>query len=266
MERSLAARRVVVGSGWWSSPAPNPWNIGDPITRSPEFFGLWLHLVQRYIEPAAIVVVDSASPRKPPAKLRAAATWIELDANHGHANDLCTGLHPGKLAGVTRAIVLAATFALCDDADIFCYVEQGCLVRGDGFIAGALAGRPPGIMFGAPTRDGRGLHGGPAAAMHQMSVILVGRASIPRFVNALLTAPESDGDMSPEIKLARYCAPFEELALPFGRSRPIDFTVPAFYIKHATTEELQQFCRVEGIRAGYFGLPAAYDSECDPFP
>lgn len=248
--------RIIVGSGWWSTSEPNPWLIGDPVTRSPEFFPLWLYLVQKYIRPSQIIVVDSHSPRKPSSDLRANSkvTWLELSKNYGHANDLRTGIASGKYCGVTRAVVLSATVALCNDADLFCYLEQGCLVHGEDFIRSALAGRHPTIMLGSPTEGGRGLHGGAAAPMHQMSLILVGRESLERFITSLMAAPESDGELSPELKLARYCAPFQLLAVPFGRSRPIDFSAPAFYVKHSTADELRQFFQVENIQPSQFGV------------
>jgi len=246
--------KVVVGSGWWSTSGHNPWLIGDAITRSPVFFSLWLYLVEKYIRPAQIVIFDSRSPRKPSPKLRSRVTWIEFDANYGHANDLRTGVVSGKYAGCTRAILAGATLALCNDADIFCYVEQGTLIRGHEFLSAALAGREPTIVLGERVAGGAGLHGGVAAAMHQMSLIVVGRRSLERFISAILSAPESDGELSPEVKLERQCTPFDVLGVPYGRSRPIDFSRPAFYIKHATAEELQRFLEIEEIESDLFSF------------
>jgi len=247
--------KIIVGSGWWSTPDPNPWLIGDAITRAPEFFGLWLHLVKAYIAPSRIVIVDSHAPRKPPPELRSQVEWIELDENYGHANDLRTGLRSGKYAGCTRALLATATLALCNDADLFCYIEQGCLVHGDGFVQRALDGREPTIFLGQRTAGGRGLHGGLAVDYHQMSVVIVGRSGLERFIASLVAGIETDGELPPEVKLAKYCAPFEVLGIPFGRSRPLDFSLPAFYVKHATAAELQGFLEFENLDPAAFGLP-----------
>jgi hypothetical protein len=249
----LKTPKIIVGSGWWSTPDPNPWMISDAITRTPEFFGLWLHLVRKYIAPARIVIVDSHAPRKPPPDLRAQVEWIELDENYGHANDLRFGVRSGKYCGVMRALLATATLALCNDADLYAYIEQGALIRGEGFVQRALGGREPTILIGQRTIGGRGLRG-PALEMHQMSVVIVGRAGLERFIASLLAARETDGELPPEVKLEKYCAPFELLGVPFGRSRPLDFSLPAFYVKHATTAELREFLELENIEPAVFGL------------
>lgn len=249
-----AIGKVVVGSGWWSSDAPSPWLVGDPALKRPQFFGLWLHLVRRYINPAQIVVVDSASPLKPPEMLRRSVLWTSLDRNYGHANDIRIGAIATKHSGFTKSVLLSAMYALCMDADLFCYVEQDCVMRGEAIIDRALAGRAAGIMIGRPTECGRGPDGGRAASMPQNSLIIVGRASLERFINGLLKGPESDGQLSPEIKLSRDCAPVEWLAIPYGRSRPIDFAAPCYYAQHLTADELRRFLASEGLDPAEFGL------------
>jgi hypothetical protein len=227
--------------------------IGHRAPKTPEFFGLWLHLVRRYIGPDHIVVVDSHSPLKPSPDLRNSLTWIELDQNYGHPTDIGRTIIT-KYCGFTRTVLLSAMYALCADADLFCYVEQDCVVYGHDMIGHALAGREPTVMIGARTEGGVGLRRPQALPMHQQSLMLVGRACLERFISGLMTGPETDGELSPEAKLERDCAPFEILGIPYGRSRPINFSTPCFYAEHLTADELTRFCALEGVRPADFGL------------
>jgi hypothetical protein len=224
------------------------------VSKTAEFFGLWLHLVRRYIAPHHIVVVDNHSPLKPTEELRNSVTWIELDQNYGHPTDLQAHKIITKYCGFTRSVLLAAMYALCTDADLFCYVEQDCVVYGHDLIGHALAGREPTVMIGARTEGGVAIGGGRAGRMYQQSLMLVGRACLERFISGLTAGPESDGELSPECKLERDCAPFEVLGIPFGRSRPIDFSTSCFYAEHLTGEELRRFCALEGVSLTDFGL------------
>jgi len=246
--------KVVVGSGWWCDGTRSPWLIGDQITKTLEFFGLWLHLVRRYLQPDKIVIMDSHSPLKPAEHLRKNLTWIELDRNYGHSNDIRIGTISTKYAGSTRAQLMGAMFALCNDADIYCYVEQDCVIHGNGLIEHALAGREPSIVIGAPPINAVGLHGQRAARFHQEALIIVGRPSLERFIAGRMKGPESDGELSPEVKLVRDCAPIELLAIPYGRSRPIDFQEPCYYAQHLTEDELRQFLLVERLSSTDFNF------------
>lgn len=246
--------KVIVGSGWWCNRQRSRWTIGDDMTRVPEFFDLWLHLVRHYVKPDHVVVVDSNSPHKPANISQPGLTWIELDRNYGHANDLRVGEIASKFCGFTRSVLLTAMFALSNDADIYCYVEQDCVVRGDDFIDRALAGREPTILIGAPTQNGVGLGGRIAAPMYQQSLIIVGRASLERFIAGVMRGPESDGEVSPEIKMVRDCAPLDLLAIPYGRSRPINFGLPCYYAQHLTGPELANFLAAEHLSPGDFRL------------
>lgn len=244
-----------MGSGWWSDVEPASWLIGDHVAKTPEFFDLWLYLVQRYIRPEQIIVVDSASPVKPSEASRQKVTWLQLDKNYGHAVDIGSGKVATKYCGNTRAQLLGAMFALCNDADIYCYVEQDCVIRGENIVATAVAGRGPTIFVGAPTENGVGLGGRVAAPMHQESLlVVVGRDALERFIRGRMLGPESDGELSSEIKLVRDCAPFDVLAIPFGRSRPIRFDGPCYYAQHLTRQELQGFLDAERLLPSLFGL------------
>lgn len=246
--------KVIVGSGWWCDGVPSPWLVGDQIVKTPQFFGLWLHLVRRYINPDQIVIIDSRSPLKPAEHLRKGLTWIELDRNYGHSNDIRIGRIVTKFAGNTRAQLLGAMFALCNDADIFCHLEQDCVIRGDNLIDRAVAGRQPGIVIGGPATNAVGLNGGLAAGFHQEAMVIVGRSSLERFITGRTKGPETDGELSPEVKLVRDCAPIDILAIPYGRSRPIEFERPHYYAQHLTKDELRKFLMIEELRTSDFNL------------
>jgi glycosyltransferase involved in cell wall biosynthesis len=237
-------RKVVVGSGWWSDDTPHDWTIGTADTHAPAFFRIWLRLVRKYLSPERIVVTDSCSPLKPPAADRDGVEWIELDRNYGHANDIRLGRIRTKHSGFARSVFLGATYALACDADYYVYVEQDCVIRGEGFLDAIVAGMKHPIALGAPTAGGVGIEG-PAAPMLQQSLMIVARAGLERFIASIVTATESDGDVPPEIKFARRLKPFSTIAIPFGRSRPLDFAAPHFYAQHLTAEELHAFLALE---------------------
>jgi hypothetical protein len=239
--------KIVVSSGWWCDYETPAWRIGDPATRSPGFFELWYRLVMKYIEPTRIVVTDSAAPLKPAPAYRERVTWIELDRNYGHANDIRFGLSITKYSGGSRARILGCAYALCCDADYYMYVEQDCLVHGEHLLDAALDGTTEAVVVGGPTEGGRGLVPGTIALpMLQNSLIIVRRDGLERLLHAMILAAETDGELPPEKKMERDYAPYELLAIPYGRSRPIDFTRSHFYAQHLTASELAEFCSLEG--------------------
>jgi hypothetical protein len=232
------APKIVVGSGWWCDGNPHRWNLGSSRTRSVEFFDLWYRQVRKCLDPDLIVVTDSASPCKPDHRSFERLTWIELDRNYGHPNDLRIGLIDTKFCGFTRTVLSGAMHALCCDADIYVYVEQDCLVQGEDFLAHALAQSDEDILLGAPTENGKGLHGQIAAPMLQQSLMIVRRSGMERFISGILGAPWTDGERSPEETMRLRLAPFGLVGVPYGRSRPIDFERTHFYAQHLDEDEL----------------------------
>ncbi|MHC5018667.1 MAG: FkbM family methyltransferase [Planctomycetota bacterium] len=247
-ERAAAGPKVVVGSGWWCDATPHDWALGADATRSPEFFELWYGQILRCLSPERVVITDSASPVKPVIPDDSRVQWVELDRNYGHANDLRTGRIRTKYSGFTRSVLNGAMYALCCDADVYVYVEQDCLLYGDDFLAHALGDAEADILLGAPAEQARGLDGAEAAPMLQQSLIIVRRAGLERFVQQLLAAPWSDGEVPPEEIMRRQLAPFDHVRVPYGRSRPVDFTRSHFYVQHLDAEELPAFCAVAGAR------------------
>lgn len=242
-----SALKIIVGTGWWSSGKKSEWNIGSETTRSAAFFHLWHRQVIKCLSPTRIIVTDSASPNKPEASIYPEVEWIDLDQNYGHANDIRQGKIDTQWCGWTRSVINGAVYALCCDADFYVYVEQDCLIRGENFLSAAVGGQAHDIFLGGRTKSGVGIEGKMAAAMLQNSLIIVRKKGLRRFIEGILGQAESDGEVSPEIKLEKHCAPFGELAVPFGRSRPVDFSLSHFYAQHLTEKELATFLQCENL-------------------
>ena len=240
--------KVVVGSGWWCADSPHDWAIGSPATRSIAFFDIWYRQLMRCLQPECIVITDSASPVKPDHRSYPGVRWIELDDNYGHANDLRTGRIRTKYSGYTRAVINGAMYALCCDADFYVYVEQDCLLHGEDFLRHAVGDAAEDILMGRVTEKGRGLRGTPAAPMPQQSLVVVRNAGLPRFIEGIVNAPYTDGELSPEITMHDRLAPVGFLRVPYGRSRPIDFERSHFYAQHLDDDELQRFLSLIGMR------------------
>jgi len=240
--------KVVVGTGWWSTDQDGDWNIGSSTTRSVEFFHLWYRQVSTCLRPEKIIVTDSNSPNKPEVGMYRNVEWVVLDRNYGHANDIRVGKIATHWCGWTRSVINGAMYALCCDADFYVYVEQDCLIRGQHFLSAAIGDRTQDIFLGSRTQNGVGIEGKTAAPMYQNSLMIVRNEGLPRFIQGIMASEESDGEVSPEVKLEKHCAPFGELAVPFGRSRPIDFSRSHFYLQHLHENELDEFVQTETLQ------------------
>jgi hypothetical protein len=239
--------KIVVGSGWWCADSPHDWTIGSPATRSVAFFDIWYRQLVRCLGPERIVITDSASPIKPDYLSYPGVHWIELDRNYGHPNDLRTGRIRTRYSGYTRAVINGAMYALCCDADFYVYVEQDCLLQGEDFLRHAIGDAGEDILIGQVTEQGRGMGGRMAAAMPQQSLVVVRGAALPRFIDGIVNAPCTDGEVSPEMIMHGRLAPVGFLHVPYGRSRPIDFERSHFYVQHLDRDELQRFLSLVGL-------------------
>jgi hypothetical protein len=139
-------------------------------------------------------------------------------------------------------------YALCCEADFYVFVEQDCLLYGDDLLNRAVADCNDDILLGRPTEGGKGLNGSVAAPMLQNALIIVRRTGLERFIAAILGAPWTDGEISPEETMRRRMPPYGLIAIPFGRSRPIDFKEANFYVHHLDDNELQRFLSLIGVR------------------
>ena len=240
--------KIVVGSGWWCADSPHDWTIGSPATRSVAFFDIWYWQLMRCLGPERIVITDSASPIKPDYLSYPGVHWIELDRNYGHPNDLRTGRIRTRYSGYTRAVINGAMYALCCDADFYVYVEQDCVLYGEDFLTHAVGNATEDILMGRVTEQGRGLGGRAAAAMPQQSLVVVRGAALPRFIEGIVNAPCTDGELSPELIMHDRLAPVGFLRVPYGRSRPIDFERGHFYVQHLDEDELRRFLSLIRLR------------------
>lgn len=235
--------KVIVGSGWWCDGSVREWALGATETRTPMFFDYWYHQVLHCLVPSRVIVTDSSSPVKPDRTRYELLQWVELDRNYGHANDLRSGKINTKYCGFTRSVINGAMYALCCDADWYVYVEQDCLLMGEDFLRHAIGASSADVFLGQPAKNAKGLGGRVAAPMLQQSLIVVRRPALERFIESLLEAPWSDGEISPEETMRRLLNPFELLRVPYGRSRPIDFNRSHFYAQHLSESELREFRR-----------------------
>ncbi len=255
--------RYIVGSGWWSTEEsntvvnPKRKNVGDPFIRSVDFFDHWLSSVRRYSAPQSIIVVDSNSPQKPSLDRREGVQWVSLPFNAKHSTD-----HVGVWCGWTRSVIVSATYAMAADCEYFVYVEQDCLLKGDGIIEACVSQMKTGVMFGC---------GNGTPQPIQQSLFVISAKRLPRFVSNLCSIKLRDCDLSPEWKfLCATWRPFVFVAnlglfkhkrvrklayrlaknrlfefLPFGvgRNRPIPFEKEMYYFQHGSLEEVHRYLK-----------------------
>jgi hypothetical protein len=239
--------KIVVGTGWWCSNQWPVWTIGDRLTRSPEFFALWYRQVIKCVDPKFIFVTDSHSPIKPKFDNFERVLVAELDQNYGHSRDLRLGNIKTKYCGFTRSVLMGAAFALSCDADYYVYVEQDCLLRGVNLLSEALGEQQADFLCGQRTQGGKGIEGRPATPMLQQSLMIATKRGLANLISKIVTAPEADGELGPELKMERDLAPFGQVLIPYGRSRPIDFSRSHFYAQHLTRDELAAFVDAERL-------------------
>lgn len=256
--------KYVIGSGWWCA-GDEPWSpdrkrLGDDLIRSAPFHELWYAGVDRFTAPCKILIVDSASPIRPP--VRAGDPRIEvvsLDRNYGHAS-ACEA----KFSGFTRSCMLGVAYAWMCDADYFVYVEQDCLLYGQGILEQAIGRMKHDFMFG----DGSG-----TPQPLQQSLFVIARPAFRSFLDALDGIDGRDREVSPEIKFSRlrWDLPptwvgrrqskawrkltwrlwYDRLPFGYGRVRPIDWSQPHFYFQHGSVEEVTRYCEMAGFPAPF---------------
>lgn len=262
LARNGSEPSIVIGSGWWSSDRefaeefPGRKELGDTVIRSVPFFDLWLDSVRRATGASEIVVVDSAAPLKPSAEKRAQVRWIELPFNARHSTN-----HSGRWSGWMRSVLVSANYALASDCDYYVYVEQDCLLRGEGILDLCTRNMTSDLMFGSGE--------GTPQPLQQSFFIVRGRA-LPRFLANLSTLRQRDCQMAPEWKfvwassrvltflancgvfrfkltrkiglaVARAAGLFDVLPIGSGRARPIPFKSTHFYFQHGSAQEIAQY-------------------------
>ncbi|MCB1060855.1 MAG: hypothetical protein KDB65_11535 [Calditrichaeota bacterium] len=230
----------IIHSGWWCDETRRHiganYNESDDRVRTPGFFDVWYECVKTFADPVQIFVADSASPLKPDLSNKQ-VEWVNLAKNFKHGM-ICEG----KYGGWTRSFSLGAMHAYLNDADYSVFLEQDCLIVGEGIIEDCIAkmGNAK-IMYGAtsPVRI-------------EQSFVVIRRDYILDFLHGFLGMKQSDKDLFTEVKFQRLqkraralravglpAAGFEPLPFGFGRNRPLDLSEPKFYAQQWSREELE---------------------------
>jgi hypothetical protein len=248
--------KIIVGTGWWCSGENTEGFMGDNIIRSKNFFDLWYHLVMKYINPSKIIVVDSASPIKPNLNKKQNVEFVSLDRNYLHSRALSKGILKTKYAGWTRSVFLSACYAHMCDADYYIYVEQDCLIRGEGLLDAAISGGSSGIWLGNQHRNARNVAGALFSSNVVQTSLLIARSeSIMRLANGSIVGPQSDGEFAPEKRLMGNCKPYDLIQIPYGRNRPLAWDVGPMYAQHMTAEEVIEFMIAEKLEFDEYFSP-----------
>ncbi|WP_159998178.1 hypothetical protein [Roseomonas sp. 18066] len=224
-------------SGWYCDAAPKPYRVfGDDYVRSVGCFYLWEWCLRKFTAPDQIYILESASPVLPSLPRRSNINWTRLSRNFGHAVGC-----PHHYSGWSRALLSGLMLAYCNGHDHVVLVEQGSLLYGEDIIERQIAQYPEAKII-APS--GRG-----TPQPLQTGMLIFRTAIVPDFIQRYTAIAEPDALLSPEKKLARVGREIG-LALselPFGRRRPLDFAQETFFLRHATTGELQAFAELLGL-------------------
>ena len=258
--------KYVIGSGWWctkeSSWARERKRLGDDLIRTAAFHELWYQSVNRFTDPCKILIVDSAAPVRPPVREDdRRIEVVSLDKNYGHSTSC-----EAEFCGYTRSCMMGVAYAWLCDADYFVYVEQDCLLYGQGLIESAIGAMKHDYMFG----DGAG-----TPQPIQQSLFIIRRAAFLPFLNGLDRIGRSDREVSPEVKFARLAWDwmpdgiggmelprlrrrwwkltrglwYDVLPFGYGRARPIDWKLPHFYFQHGSRGEVDTYLEKTGFES-----------------
>ncbi len=231
----------IVHSGWWCDESRRHiganYNESDDRIRTPKFFDVWYDCVTKFSNPEKIIVVDSASPLKPDISGKS-VEWVNLKMNFKHGM-VCEG----QYGGWTRAFALGAMYAYLNDAEYSVFLEQDCLIVGEGIIERAIENMARADIS----------YGGSSVVRIEQSFVIIKRDYILTFLHDFLGMKQSDRDLFTEVKFQRiqkreYAlsfvglnkSRFTPLPFGFGRNRPLDCNVKQFYAQQWSREELQE--------------------------
>jgi hypothetical protein len=266
----MASYNYVIGSGWWCPDTVKPVAgrpyAGSEVIRSAEFHHLWSAVVDTWTSPSSVLLVDSASPIRPPITNTCYRT-IRLNHNPGHAT-----VHTGHYSGWTASVLHSLEYALSADSDYLVYVEQDALLFGSGVIEHCISRMRKPLMFGSGEGTPQPL---------QQSFFIVRKDAMRRFLAGLHLIASPDKVIAPEWKFMLaslrmrgtlvewLCADevrrarlhrllgrliqmigYDLLPIGSGRRRPLELTAKHFYFQHGTEQELRKYMKLlpESIR------------------
>jgi hypothetical protein len=240
----------IIHSGWWCDETGqhigSKYNESDDRTRSPLFFDVWHESILTFAKPEKIIVVDSASPVRPELADKD-VEWVSMKRNFLHGM-ICDSMY----GGWSRAFCLGAYYAFLNDADYAVFLEQDCLIAGEGIIESVIEkmGRKR-ISYGASS-----------VVRIEQSFVVIRHDYLLTFLNTYLRMPQSDKDLFTEVKFQRIQKKdrvlgllgvgrdnYMPLPVGVGRNRPIDFGEKRFYAQHWTTEELRKLKELTGFES-----------------
>lgn len=245
--------KYIIGTGWWCDGSGK--HVGSmqrhnqswDFIRQKEFFPIWYYFINKYTAPEKIIITDSNSPVKPDLPNDTRFEFVSLVKNFGHFNE---AVKDKIMCGAVRAILNGAFYAYLNDVDYYIYIEQDCLVRGEGWVDVCINAMKKGkIMYG----EGKG-----TPQPQQQSLLIIKSDFIPEFINKylkdwnrvlkIINGEKDFNRFSPE---NRFHLLFNKQAdlLPFGygRARPINFDNKYLYAQGWTEEELKRILIKEGI-------------------
>jgi hypothetical protein len=235
----------IIHSGWWCDASGKhigtQYNQSDDRIRTPKFFNVWYECVRTFANPEKIIVVDSASPLKPDISDKDVEI-VSLKKNFKHGM-ICEG----QYGGWTRAFALGAYYSYLNDADYSVFIEQDCLIVGEGIIERAIENMG---------EKGRISYGAESPVRIEQSFVVIRRDFLLEFLNRFLGFKQRDCELFTEVKFQRiqkmdhalsYLGlrqdSFVPLPFGFGRLRPIDFSVNHFYAQQWEPSELRELLR-----------------------
>lgn len=234
----VSKHNYIIGCGWWCdgtgvhTHSQHQKGV-DPNTRQKDFFDTWYKAITEFTNPRRIVVIDSNSPVKPRLSGKKNISFISLNKNYGAGLD---GTRNKKLSGWDRSIIGGAAFAFLNEADYFVYIEQDCLIYGDGIIEEAIdhmkrEGKP--LMVGSGSGTPQPI---------QQSFIIIRRDYIPTFFERNTGASKELLSVDCEQRYLKLF-PNDICHLPFngGRQRPIKWDKEYFYAQHMNSEQMNKF-------------------------
>lgn len=180
--------KYIIGSGWWCGEDRSN-AYGSDAIRSQQFSDLWLSSISTFTTADKILIVDSNSPIKPNTLGRESKLeFVSLNINGGYR-----GAIVGKYVGWTRSVLLGMEYADMCDCEYFVFVEQDCLLYGEGIIEQCISKMKKPYMFGSAKNTN---------TWHpiQQSFFIIRKSHLNKFINNYKSISYTDAQIEPEMK------------------------------------------------------------------